>query len=387
MNPLRESPNALRVEVFSTAEALDLAGGDPTDQRLESRPAWFALLQKTIFTDDPGVRYLIARDKNRTIAFLPIRIVREGPRTVEALGNFYTSLYAPWLDESAGISVLHNLLAHAVNEGRDDRKAADTARFSPLDPTSPLFDSLSHALSAIGWHPFPYFAFGNWYLKVEGDWNDYLKGRSVNLRSSIKRRTRQFSAMGGKLTLHTDLSDIDVATEAFQQVYAASWKEPEPFPRFVPSLIRMLAASSELRLGIAWFGGKPIAAQFWYVTGKTASIYKVAYHEAYSGHSPGTVLTAFLLRHVIDEDKVTEVDFLIGDDDYKKKWMSHRRERWGIVAYNARTARGLGLLIREKVQRTIKALYSRLWPVADAYGHELARTSPATPERTCETTL
>ena len=85
MNTLRESPNALRVEAFSTAEALDLAGGDPTDQRLESRPAWFALLQKTIFTDDPGVRYLIARDKNRTIAFLPIRIVREGPRTVALL--------------------------------------------------------------------------------------------------------------------------------------------------------------------------------------------------------------------------------------------------------------------------------------------------------------
>ena len=384
MNPLRESPNALRVEAFSTAEALDLAGGAPTDQPLESRPEWFSLLQEIVFADDSGVRYLVANDNGRTVAFLPIHIAEgNGPRTVEALGNFYTARYAPWLDQPAGTVALQRLLAHAVSDGG----IADTARFSPLDPTSPLFDSLSRALTAIGWHPFPYFAFGNWYLKVEGDWSDYLKGRSVNLRSSIKRRTKQFSAMGGTLSLHTDQTDIDAAIDAFQQVYDASWKEPEPFPRFVPSLIRMLAASGELRLGIAWLEGKPIAAQFWYVTGKTASIYKVAYHEAFAGHSPGTVLTAFLLRHVIDEDKVAEVDFLIGDDEYKKKWMSHRRERWGIVAYNARTARGLGLLIREKLQRTVKALYSRLWPAANTYGHELARTSPATSERTCETTL
>lgn len=384
MNPLRESPNALRVEAFSTAEALDLAGGAPTDQPLESRPEWFALLQEIVFANDSGVRYLVATDNGRTVAFLPIRIAKEsGLRSVQALGNFYTARYAPWLDQSAGTVALQRLLGHAVSDGG----ITDTVRFSPLDPTSPLFDSLSRALSAMGWHPFPYFAFGNWYLKVEGSWNDYLNGRSVNLRTSIKRRTKQFSAMGGTLSLHTDLTDIEAAIDAFQQVYAASWKEPEPFPRFVPSLIRMLAASGELRLGIAWLEGKPIAAQFWYVTGKTASIYKVAYHEAFAGHSPGTVLTAFLLRHVIDEDKVAEVDFLIGDDEYKKKWMSHRRERWGIVAYNARTARGLGLLIREKLQRTVKALYARLWPAANAYGHELARTSPATPEIICKTTL
>ena len=366
MRPLRESPNAPRVEAFSTAEALAFAVDHLTGQPLESRPEWFALLQKTVFTDDPGVNYLVARDENRTIAFLPIRIVQEGPRTVEALGNFYTSLYAPWLDESAGDNTLPALLKHAINEG--DRKAADALRFSPLDPASPFYAALTRAISANGWHPFPYFAFGNWYLKVEGDWNNYLNGRSANLRSSIKRRTRQFAAMGGRLTLHTDLTDIDTAIDAFQQVYNASWKEPEPFPDFVPSLIRLLANSGELRLGIAWLDAQPIAAQFWYVTGNTASIYKVAYHEAHADCSPGTVLTAFLLHHVIEEDKVAEVDFLIGDDEYKKKWMSHRRERWGIIAYNPGTARGLGLLIREWLQRTLKQIYSRIRPTANAHG-------------------
>jgi len=38
---------------------------------------------------------------------------------------------------------------------------------------------------------------------------------------------------------------------------------------------------------------------------------------------------------------VHEIDYLTGDDTYKKDWMSHRRERWGIIAFNPRTPRGL----------------------------------------------
>ncbi len=36
---------------------------------------------------------------------------------------------------------------------------------------------------------------------------------------------------------------------------------------------------------------------------------------------------------------VLDVDYLTGDDPYKKDWMTHRRERWGITAFNPRTPR------------------------------------------------
>lgn len=47
------------------------------------------------------------------------------------------------------------------------------------------------------------------------------------------------------------------------------------------------------------------------------------------------------MEHVIDVDNVHEVDYLTGDDAYKKDWMSDRRERWGVVAFNLRTPHGL----------------------------------------------
>ena len=52
---------------------------------------------------------------------------------------------------------------------------------------------------------------------------------------------------------------------AFERVYEASWKEPEPFPRFNPALMRALATEGSLRLGVLWAGTQPAAVQFWAV--------------------------------------------------------------------------------------------------------------------------
>ena len=48
-----------------------------------------------------------------------------------------------------------------------------------------------------------------------------------------------------------------------------------------------------------------------------------------------------MMKHLIDVEKVGQIDFGSGDDAYKSDWMSSRRERWGIVAFNPRTLPGL----------------------------------------------
>ncbi len=116
----------------------------------------------------------------------------------------------------------------------------------------------------------------------------------------------------------------------------------------------MLARNDWLRLGVASIGDVPVAAQIWMVCHGKASIYKLAYDKDYSGLSPGTVLTAHLMRYVIEADGVREVDYLIGDDPYKKAWMNGRRERWGIVAYNPRVIAGVAGLVREGSGRVVK---------------------------------
>jgi len=320
---------------------------------IESSIDWFELLQDSVYPDDSGVRYYFLADKNKLSTILPLRLTNEGHvRTVESMGNYYTSLYSPLLSDDSDLLNLKYALASASR----DHGGAHVMRFAPMDPESPAYNGLLNELRAIGWIPFKFFCFGNWFLTVDFNWEEYLKKRSANLRSSIKRRSKDFVADGGTLEVVSNADDVEQAIAAFQEVYTASWKLPEPYPDFVPSLIRQLSTKGMLRLGIARMKGRPIAAQLWIVGQSKASIYKVAYHKAFSSLSPGTVLTSHLLKHVIDQDHVKEVDFLIGDDEYKKIWMSDRRERWGIVAYNPRTVIGFALLIKEIGGRVAKIL-------------------------------
>ena len=312
---------------------------------------WFELLHQAVYRNDSGVRYFHAIDSNRKAVVLPLRFAKQGwVKSIEALSNFYTSIYSPLQTPGSDGFVLRHILATATRE----RGNVHVMRFAPMDPSSRAYAHLLNELRAIGWTPFSFRCFGNWYVNIKDNWDGYLKRRSANMRSTIKRRTKEFAAAGGVLEVITAIEDVDRAICAFQEVYSASWKAPEPYPEFIPSLIHKLAAIGALRLGIACLNGKPVAAQLWIVCGSKASIFKLAYHEDYAAYSPGTVLTGHLMRHVIEQDHVTEVDFLKGDDTHKRIWMSARRERLGIVAYNPATITGFFLLAKEVLWRLAK---------------------------------
>lgn len=329
---------------------------DSARRNLEASAAWFDNLQRTVFTNDAGVRYYVNSVNGSPSAVLPVRLVRRGlVRQVESLANYYTSLYSPVLAPGSTAADLGPLLAAA---SRDHGKA-HVMRFSPMDPDSSAYEALLIALRKNRWIPFRFFCFGNWYLKVEKPWSQYLRDRQGALRSTIKRMNRKFTAGGGKLEIVTDPEMVEPAIKAFNDVYSLSWKNPEPYPEFIPGLIRGLANSGQLRLGIARLAGRPVAAQLWFVSHDKASIFKLAFDPACAAFSPGTLLSAHLMEHVIDHAGAKEVDFLIGDDEYKKLWMSHRRERWGIVAYNPQTLIGLALLVREAAGRTLRRLKMR----------------------------
>lgn len=306
---------------------------------------WFGLLTDTVFRDKAQAAFYVLRRQSRVLAVLPVgwQLDADGRRELGALANYYTTLYAPVLEDDL---TPEDLLPLVMALRRDH--GAPSYRFWPMDPNSREFGLLRRALRLGGLKPREYFAFGNWHLQVDGDWAAYLKGRSAQLRSTIKRMTKRLAAeTDGRLEIIRDEADVERGIAAYEAVYSASWKVPEPYVDFVPGLIRLCARRGWLRLGIAWVGDKPIAAQLWIVHAGRAHIYKVAYDEAFKAITPGTLVTALLLEEVIERDRVSEVDYLVGDDAYKKTWMSHRRERFGLVAYDPATARGLLGLIRQ----------------------------------------
>jgi CelD/BcsL family acetyltransferase involved in cellulose biosynthesis len=63
-----------------------------------------------------------------------------------------------------------------------------------------------------------------------------------------------------------------------------------------------------------------------------------------------------MMEHVIEKDRVSRIDYLTGDDDYKKNWMSVRKERHGIAAYNPRTLSGGGMLLGHILKNLAKKI-------------------------------
>ncbi len=112
------------------------------------------------------------------------------------------------------------------------------------------------------------------------------------------------------------------------------------------SIIRASADAGALRLGLLYVADEPAAMQLCVISSGTAKFLRTAYDERFKHHSVGMLVIERVVEHVIDVDRVVEVDFGVGDHSYKKDWATERRERWGIAAFNPRTARGLKAIVR-----------------------------------------
>lgn len=329
-----------------------------------SRP-WMENLAARGLAQPSSLRIYGVRDaaNDKLALLLPLRQVAAGfgLRRLEALANWYSSLYGVvGATEAMQEARLKRLARHIASES----PRWHVLDLHPLDPSDALFQPLVQALRDAGMATQRYFCFVNWYLDVAGrSYDAYAATLPSRLKNTLKRRGRQLEKSGrAQFDIVTGGTGLEAAIAAYEAVYARSWKSAEPTPDFMPGLMRTCAANGWLRLGIATVDGAPAAAQLWIVCGGVASIYKLAYDEHYASLSIGSLLTERLMRHVIDIDRVREVDYLTGDDAYKRDWMSHSRERCGIVAFNLRSLRGLLAAALHIGGGRVKAALRRLRP-------------------------
>lgn len=343
------------------ADALQLMSTLETE-RLEYGEAWTRLTLAAALPAAAEPRIYTLRVGGRLRVVLPLMKVRDehGGSRIEALSTFYFSVYTPWFDRADPPSVVE--LAELIRVVRADSDGAATWHFGPMDPELVSYSLLMSALRRAGLFAFSFFRFGNWYQPCTA-WAQYWSERPTRLKNTVQRKRRRLELAGGRLQILTDPGPaLEQAIAGYLLVYAKSWKTPEPFPSFVPDLIRTAAARGWLRMGIVWMGDQAVAAQLWFVFSGRAQIFKLAYDERFKYLSAGSILTATLMQHVFEHDRVSEVDYLLGDDRYKRDWMSARRERWGIQAYDARRWRGLLGLLRELSGRGVKRMLQLVRP-------------------------
>src|SRR5262249_10165002 len=143
-------------------------------------------------------------------------------------------------------------LAAILSEIRDERPRWDCLRLAELDPGEPDYGALAKMLRGAGMLVESAPGAATWYELTEAlSFTDYVAQRPSQLRSTWRRKRRAVEAAGGLTAAFVaDASGLDKAIADYEAVYAASWKPPEPFPRFIPELIRTAARLGALRLGL-----------------------------------------------------------------------------------------------------------------------------------------
>lgn len=240
-----------------------------------------------------------------------------------------------------------------VEAGRDlgrSLRLATPSRFEALDPDDPALAPLLEGLRGQGLRLLRFDHFGDWQegLPEGGGWAGYLGSRPAALRNTIMRKQTRAAALFDFDLIAAPGAALEAGIVAFAAVRAQSWKPTEPFPDFDAALMRGLAGTGELRLGLLRdrADGRAVAAQYWAVSAHRAVVPKLFHVEALRAASPGTVLTAMMLRHLIEADGVRLVDFGRGDDGYKRLWAGTRRQRIGVLAVDPRHPAGLSAMLR-----------------------------------------
>jgi hypothetical protein len=258
-------------------------------------------------------------------------------RLATAMANYYTLAYRPIFAGDPDPERRIAMLIALARRLRQNPLRLSEVRLAPVPTDDGSADLLERAFKRAGWMVFRTPATVNWTINVAGKtFDNYWEERPGALRSTCARKLKKSAVT---TEIHTILSDE--VWDDYAAVYAESWKPEEGSLPFLRAMAQEEAEAGCLRLGIARLDGQAVATQLWTLERDRAIIHKLAYREAAAEHSPGTLLTAAMFRHVIDEDHVALIDYGTGDDAYKADWMDTRNLMDRIECFDPMSAGGL----------------------------------------------
>lgn len=353
--PHHTFPPATEHALSSLSDVYGQAGLGPADLDYYSTSDWFENLAANCLQPTERAAVFACGEM-----VLPMRIgpTALGPLrgvTARGLSNFYSCRFTP-----AGLEQSTNAPAELAAIGQHlSQQGIATLWFDALDEGPK--DLMVQGLEQAGWLVEPFAQFGNWYLDVSSlDFDTYWQDRPGAHRNTGQRRYRALIERGdGRAVCFAAADEAEAAIAAYEGVYARSWQPAEPFPDYMPGLVRKGLTAGEVQVWSLFVGDVAVAAQVWVRRHSQATIFKLAYDQDWGKQSVGTVLTMAAMKSALADPTVAEIDLGWGDDAYKQQWLPNRRQRYGIAAYNPRSLLGLAKAGRSILPRKLKALMGR----------------------------
>jgi CelD/BcsL family acetyltransferase involved in cellulose biosynthesis len=207
----------------------------------------------------------------------------------------------------------------------------------------------------------------DYYISIEGSWDNYLRGLDRVTLQNWRRRTRKLSSTTGGYSVGriVEPGRIREALVRYVTLEQSGWKaqakigvgKDERHRAFYEDLLVRLAEKGQAIFHFLTTKGEDIAGTISFVQRDVFYARHIAYSPAYAIYSPGILLNAEIIRENFSMPN-KEVDFLgmrenESSQRHKSDWTTGRRETVRLTAYRL-CSRLLPLIIAKRLERILK---------------------------------
>lgn len=198
------------------------------------------------------------------------------------------------------------------------------------------------------------------FIRLDTDWETYLGSRSKNFRKAFHGVWNRVHRRHDVRVLHAG-SDVPV-DEALDRLIAlnhARWGEAgvafhtPQFCEFHRQLAPKLLERGRLSLMILQLDGADAAIRYDFVYAGRLWVFQGGWRPELRQTSPGRILTGYSVQWCIDQG-LSEYDFLVGDDAYKRDWATDLRHLVDLELSHPRSVRGKAYTALRATRRFVK---------------------------------
>ncbi|MBP1695262.1 MAG: hypothetical protein H6Q41_450 [Deltaproteobacteria bacterium] len=215
----------------------------------------------------------------------------------------------------------------------------------------------------------------DYYISLEGSWDDYLKGLSSETRGQWRRKARRLSFIPGNYAMEriSDKRDLQTALDRFVRLERSGWKaeagigvgKNKRHLAFYGDLLVRLTGKGQATVHFLTSSGEDVAGWICFIQRDVVYFRHTAYSPAYAAYSPGILIQAEIIQELFRES-YRELDLLGMRDDgteprHKTGWATGKRETVHLTAYRV-ASRLLPLVIAKRLKHVLMRRAGKIKP-------------------------